>query len=321
MKEKKSKLKFLNKLATYLLTIVVILIFVRAASASSLDLKVNTDDIGVLQQFKIDVLINPDNENINALEGELIFSSDKIKLLEILTGDSVINFWVEEPRLENGVIVFSGIIPGGFEGVLQPYSQTREPGKVFSLIFQAQAGGEAVINFNKVRVLLNDGAGTESLVKASSSTIIINQDLPKEGVLVERELDYDAPEKFYPLITRDENLLDNQYVLIFSAQDKNSGIAEYFVYESQNQEAPSKIEKDKWIKASSPYLLEDQELTSYVYIKAVDKAGNERVETINSQNETKNYENYQKLAIIVIGLIIFIFVSRFLWQKINALKK
>jgi len=42
-----------------------------------------------------------------------------------------------KPVLKNGEISFSGVIPGGFSGVLSPYYKGYKPGKVFSLIFLA----------------------------------------------------------------------------------------------------------------------------------------------------------------------------------------
>jgi len=310
-----------NKL--YIVILFVLSLFLLGKNLQAAELFVKTDNLELAlgQQLKIDVLINPENESINALEGELFFPTDKLKLLDVLSGDSIVNFWIEAPQLKNNSLIFSGIIPGGFEGMLRPYASAKEPGKIFSLIFQARAGGEALVGFNSARVLLNDGEGSEAPLTVNSLNLLVNEDFSGEGILVERELDYDAPEKFYPLITRDENLFDNKWFLVFYAQDKNSGIAGYFVYESVNLKAPSQISQNKWQAATSPYLLTDQELKSYVYIKAVDKAGNERVEVLSPAVVAKNYENYQNLAIIILGLIISLFVGRFLWQKIHALKK
>ena len=48
----------------------------------------------------------------------------------------------------------------------------------------------------------------------------------------------------------------------------------------------------EWMTAESPQILTDQKLKSFIYIKAVDKFGNERIEIIPPKNPQKWYENY-----------------------------
>jgi len=56
-------------------------------------------------------------------------------------------------------------------------------------------------------------------------------------------------------------------------------------------------------------------LKSYIYVKAVDKSGNERIAELPPQNPLEWYENYLIWVIIIAGGIIVYFVGRILWKK------
>jgi hypothetical protein len=56
------------------------------------------------------------------------------------------------------------------------------------------------------------------------------------------------------------------YYIVFSTVDKQSGVDHYEVFEN-----------GAWEKVVSPYKLPDQSLKSEIKVKAIDKAGNERV--------------------------------------------
>jgi len=68
--------------------------------------------------------------------------------------------------------------------------------------------------------------------------------------------------------------------------------------------------------------LKDQNLESYIYVKAVDKASNERIAIVNPQTQTQIkwyvlYKNY--LIWVIMLLIILSYLSFRLWfyQKIK----
>ena len=93
---------------------------------------------------------------------------------------------------------------------------------------------------------------------------------------------------------------NGKWFLVFNAQDKDSGIDNYKILENRKW----KIENGNWEIAESPYLLKDQELKSRIYVKAVDKSGNERIAEVLPQNPPKWYENYLIFIIIILGAVI-----------------
>ena len=89
------------------------------------------------------------------------------------------------------------------------------------------------------------------------------------------------------------NIKECGHFLIFSTTDKQTGIDCYEIKEG---------EKD-WKKEKSPYLLEDQTLRSIIKVRAVDKAGNERIIWIKPLKEAKEPLPYWLIILISIGII------------------
>jgi hypothetical protein len=266
--------------------------------------------------FKVELFFDPKGKEVNSLEGEIVLPAG-LEVKEILEGDSIVPFWIKKPSLEDGKVVFSGLIPGGFRGVLGAFHEGYKPGKVLTLILKSREEKEIEITLQEIKVLLNDGKGTELESEIKPLKITISQKAPEVfGVLPIKDLD--KPESFQPLISKDPNIFGGKWFLVFVTQDKGSGIDHYEVLESKKQ----KIEEGKWLRAESPYLLEDQSLSSYIFVKAVDKAGNERIETIPPTNYSPSSSNpFFLVIIILIGLIIILIARRIFFLKSNFKRK
>ena len=254
-------------------------------------------------EFEVGVFLSAESENINAVEGILRFPADILEFKELNDGNSIVNFWVERPsrRVENEII-FSGITPGGFVG---------KRGLIFRITFLAKNEGNGKLEMQNIKALLNDGNGTAADISVSPLKIIItSQDLslpPKKETK-----DQEPPESFKPEIARDPAIFDGKWFLVFATQDKGLGIGHYEIKETR-----SRIFGlfPKWISAESPYALRDQKLKSYIFVKAVDKAGNVRIEKILPRNPLRWYENYENWIIIILGLVIAYAIKKFLWKR------
>ena len=184
--------------------------------------------------------------------------------MDFSKGNSILTLWLEEPSFSNkaGTISFIGGIPGGYLG---------EDGPLGKIIFYAKEGGEVKIQFQEdSKILLNDGFGTKAeLEKQGAAFNILSEKLeaPRDEWLGELKKDNIPPEFFEIEISRDPSIFEDKYFIIFSTTDKQTGINYYEVKEGERD----------WKKAESPYLLEDQALQGIIKVKAVDKAGNERI--------------------------------------------
>jgi hypothetical protein len=163
---------------------------------------------------------------------------------------------------------------------------------------------------------LNDGEGTAASFHSSSIALTIGSELKGPEVL--SVYDKDAPESFVPQIAQDSNLFDGKWFLVFATQDKGSGL-DYYEVREQRRWKVLKFEfgiwPAKWVKAQSPYVLEDQGLRSFLYVKAVDRKQNERIAVLEPQRPARVYEDYL-FWIIIIGMgILASIMGRIVWRK------
>lgn len=246
----------------------IILFFsARGVFAASLYMQHNLGaDMGRGQEFSVDLVLNTDGAVINALEGSFHIDS-AFSLKEIKRGNSLISLWTEAPHLEDQDIVFSGIVPGGYRG---------SQGYLFTLVLAAtKIDDHAILEAQDFSVFLHDGEGSAVPVDTQTLTFNIASDIP----LVSEEQLYDtrSPEPFIPIVSQETSLFDGKAVVIFAAQDKESGIAQYEVRERKIRAWSS---RGTWDLATSPYLLRDQSLKSFIYVRATDQQGNQRIVVI-----------------------------------------
>ncbi len=222
------------------------------------------------------------NDSVNALSGAVSFS-DTLSFQGIEYDNSVVPLWIERPTYgtTTNEISFSGIIPGGLEGAHQV---------IFTLLFSAEKEGDAMVSVDEMTLLKNDGLGTEITASSLPLTFTI---APVAKYPQRAEIsDTIPPEQFTPLISRSDSLFGGKYFVSFDTTDKDSGIdhfeiAETFLF------PPS---AGDWKIATSPYELSNQSGIQKVYVKAVDKSGNIRVEMV--------YAPHHRLALIIFVIII-----------------
>jgi len=296
-----SKLQFKIKNYFFAVSVIFALLLI-AVPVFAAEIYFKTDSTTVRPGDPLEVLVslNTEKEDINAVEGTVLFPDDILKLENINEANSILTFWPEKPRVYDGnKIKFAGITPGGYQ---------EKTGLLFSITFQAKKEGAGIIEIKDSRVLLNDGQGTPTDVKTPNFQFSIFKEAPisKSQILVSKE-DKDQPEEFKPEIAQSPEMFEGKYFLVFATQDKGSGIDHYEVCEGS---------KKKCVIAESPYLLQNQELNQEIFVKAVDKSGNERVVTIPAQKPLPWYKNYFVIAILIIGLIIAgAILRKILWQR------
>ena len=128
-------------------------------------------------------------------------------------------------------------------------------------------------------------------------------------------IDATPPEEFKPEIGQDPSIFEGKYFLSFATTDKTSGIDYYEVKEAPKEilRLPTGQGKRDWKRAESPYLLEDQYLKSKISVKAVDKAGNERISEIIPP--AKPFP-FWIIPVIIVGLVIIGWITKkYLFKK------
>lgn len=294
--------KFLNNKIFFL----AVLIFFTPVVSRAAQIEINTGSSAydLKDTFFVEVYLDTDVDNINAVEGTISFDTD-LRLEDVIDSDSVVNFWIEKEISENS-FQFAGIMPGGFRGT---------GGKLFTLVFETQNPGKTSITLENASVFLNDGSGTEQKLSGKQKEFIISDKLSanagKKNLFTS---DVYPPESFKPEISKSDSLFEGKWFLVFATEDKNSGVSHYLI-----KEAKFKILMffKRWKIVESPYVLGDQDKTSFIAIKAVDKAGNEVVERVYPEVEKPLILKVISIGIAALALLILLFLLKKLTQLLG----
>jgi hypothetical protein len=263
------------------------------------------------QPSTVTLLIDTQQDSINAIDGVVLVAKELGDSIVVSDSGSIITYWIEQPTWDPGerTIKFSGAIPGGYNG---------NNAILFSVIV-SEYDGPAVSNAltaTNLHSYANDGAGTPIMI--SSKQFAIGGTPGKTDGAVTEQLyigdskqDSIPPETFSPHVTRDERVFDNKWFVNFATIDKQSGIDHYEVQESRN----GRINSGNWKTASSPYLLEDQNLQSFIFITAIDRQGNERVIKVFPKNELPWFARYWKDIMILVVIVLIVGVSYWYYKR------
>ncbi len=263
-------------------------------------------------EFELKAIVDAGDKTLNTIGGRLLIPDEFLEVKEIITGESGINFWVQTPNLlDQDQIIFSGIVPGGFTYKLA----------IFSTILKAKKIGVTKIFYAKPEAYLHDGLGTQDMVNSTEFKITIEPRTPKSEPLLVKIEDNELPENFQPEIIDATKALGMKYALVFSTTDKKSGIDYYEVMERRNYKLWGvEYSSGKYIRAESPYYLNDQKLKSEILVKAVDKRGNVRIVRLEPSSPISWYENSLIWGIIIL-LAFLTFATFSLYAKKSKNKK
>lgn len=275
------------------------------ANAAALYFNLSKNEFRAGDTFIAKMKIDTQGECINTVKADIKFS-DVLEAVDFVKSDSILVFWVEDPRIDNNTdkISFAGGIPGGYCGKI---SDDSGSGNIIGkIVFKAKDVGQEGAKsepaeleiLNTSEILLNDGLGTKANLTVRNANLDI---LNKEGSASdawkdEKENDKIPPEIFNIGIEQDPGIFDGKYFAVFSTLDKQTGVDHYEVQENGRG----------WERADSPYLLKKQDIKTPIKVKAVDKAGNERIEEINyerSEFKTVARSIPDLLYILAVGII------------------
>jgi len=239
-------------------------------------------------------------ECINAIDGVITYDAGVIAV-DVSTGASIFPVWVEAPTIDkvDRRITFAGGIPNGYCGRVSGDPQLTN--KIVELVFRSpgmQVGGgdasnRALVSFApETTVYLNDGLGTLAPLTTYGTEIALLETIGSDILDPWSEVvdaDTIPPEPFSISLERDDYAFNNDYYIVFNTTDKQSGMSHYEVIEEPNEDAGFfgfGAATAPWRGARSPYVLEDQSLSSLIRVRAVDKAGNEYIATLQPTQST-----------------------------------
>jgi hypothetical protein len=272
-----------------------------------------------------------EGECINAVDAVINYDPS-LKAVDISRGDSILNLWVQNPVIDESAhtISFAGGIPGGYCGRIP--GDPRLTNVIVELVFQSPGfvigagtnpSGRVWVD-EKSQIFLHDGLGSNAEVKLQDAKINL---LPSAGTensdtwRAEVSADGEIPSDFAITLSKEDSAFSGKYFITFNATDKQSGIDHYEVMEEPIEEYNSFIwgrADAPWLVTESPYVLKDQSLNSTIRVRALDKAGNERMETLVPDNALRSISRGTMLMWLVIGVSSVLVISLLayaLWRR------
>lgn len=283
-------------------SIPAVLVAVLAAAAPSfvhaaqiyLDPATGTYPLGLT--FEVDVRLDNAGQCINAASVDIAYPKDLLQPVAVSDGDSILSLWVKEPTIYSnyGIISFVGGLPGGYCGRVA--GDANLSNKLATLYFQfptstvvtsSSIPQTATISIvSSTQVVLNDGNGTLApltLAGASYTQLLKGQYAPENAWEDNIQSDTIPPEPFTVGVYKDPSLFNDQLFAVFSTVDKQTGVDHYDVAEVPTADIGKPEDQLNWVRAVSPYLIQNQNLDGLIEVRAVDKAGNERIATYSTQ--------------------------------------
>ncbi len=244
--------------------------------------------------------LNTQGDNINTLEVSCRFPEDKFALKNILTGDSLLNFWIQKPEVENGILHFIGTIPAGYLG---------NNGKILTLVFQPK-DTNTVLNLevlnngkNPSRVFLNDPLATEKIIQTNNYSLNVPADTNSETAT--NLTDVVSPEPFTIAISPSSALPKNNVFVIFNANDADSGIDHYEMAQADLTNDFYNNPSTQWQKVESPAVINVSQAKKFLAIKAIDKFNNT---TIAVADLKPSPTRLMTRNLFTVGIVLFIII-------------
>lgn len=287
MKIKKTNKRILHFALPFCILIFAFYVFADKAEAAALYFNPNQKEATLGEVFPVEIRLDAENEDLNAVEIKVGVQDDKLRLKDWSDGGSIINYWAEKPVIdEAGNLSFQGVMLGGFK---------EKNGKILTLYYEALKPGQSSINIQTFStVYLNDGKGTKANLNFNGAFVNISSEAAEVAPI--SIIDTTPPETLEAIISSSKDVYDGQYFIVFAAKDEGSGLDYIEIKEGD----------EPWVRAESPYLLKNQKLDKDILIKAVDKNGNARIETL----KLKQYQLIKKGLYVVVLILIVLAV----WQ-------
>jgi hypothetical protein len=310
----------------------VLLTAVPSASAATLYLDPDRAEINPGDTIVMAVRVTPaPGECINVVDAVIEYEPG-VQPVDISRGQSIMPLWVEEPRIEreNNRITFAGGIPNGYCGRVQ--GDPRLTNEILKIVFQVpgtrvsfgEESPTSTIRFGEgTSVYLNDGRGSLAALTTNEATLVVGT---TPGATIRNEwrtlvaADNAIPEEFSLTLQRDPSTFGGRYYIVFNTTDKQTGIAFYEVIEEPFDEAGLfgwGAVTAPWVRARSPYVLEDQSLNSTIRVKAVDKAGNEYIATLVPDTDLRGlpFNTIIEYVILGVGALLLVAMGGILGYK------
>lgn len=248
---------------------------------------------------------------VNVVQSAVVYDANMLEVISVSSGSSILRYWQQQPSLDriNHRTSFTGGLPTpGFQGT---------DGELITLSVKTKSLGVTTVSFApQSQVLANDGAGSPVPWAARSLILKIEEAKKNSSPLPTIPIhitDTDPPTNLELIVGHDSHLFDGDWFAAFQAIDTNSGIDYYEIAETTPDTQFPK--EEDWGKASSPFRLHTQDKDSKIFLRAVDKAGNQAVISRTHKIKTPTTTNiperpWSLILLLLLAIICLIVILR-----------
>ncbi len=164
---------------------------VNKVAAATFFLSPSSGNFKVGSNFSVSLYVNSDGKAMNGATAQINFPKEKLSVVSVASGGSIINFWAEAPSYSNsaGTINLSGVaLNPGFNG---------RSGKIITITFKAKEAGKISLSLSSTQILANDGLGTNifngasgaqfSLIEEKAETLVVPIIASKPTAIIKKE--------------------------------------------------------------------------------------------------------------------------------------
>jgi len=302
-----------------LVSISLLLVSISVLSANAAELNFSSPKIveDSNNLYATTLNLNTQGDNINTLEVSCNFPTEKFDLKNILTGDSLLNFWIQKPEIKNDVLHLIGTIPAGYLG---------NNGQILTLVFQPKTTSTVldveILNNenNPSRVFLNDPLATEKIIQSKNYSLNLPTNTNSEPAA--NLIDVKNPEPFDIAISPSMSLPINNVFVIFNANDADSGIDHY---EMAQAGATNDFYNDPdlhWQKVESPAVINIAQAKQFLAIKAIDKSNNITISVADLKSSPVELIGRNPFTVgIVLFIITLVLSSSYYYWRVRRKNK
>ncbi len=220
------------------------------------------------QTFIVSVDLNTDHVLVNSFDITISYPSDILSFKGYKEDVSIKKLWIVPPTNSSGSIHFSGIIPGGVDGVYDPDRIGLQAIPVIELIFSSIALGNGEFTLIHSDILQNDGLGTPLIHENKNSSIVVSNvatSTYNELVLDKSIQDVEPPAPFTIQFIEAGLFSKTPSMIFFSTTDNDLGVEKYQLHTG-----------NIWKDVKSPLPVKKSIFSRYLSIRALDFNGNIR---------------------------------------------
>ncbi len=221
-------------------------------------------------QFSVLVSLDTGGISVNSIDVSISYPKEILSFKGYKEDGGVKQLWLVAPKDEGGKIHFSGIIPGGVDGLYDPDQIGLQPIPLASLIFSAKGDGYGEFLITDSNILQNDGVGTELPHGRVNAFISVDVPSKSEGGNVTDAEDKELPEPFTIEYIPSGLFSKTPSMISFFTTDNLSGIEKY----------QAKDGHSAWRDVTSPLATPKGVVKRSVTVRAIDFAGNIRESSV-----------------------------------------